>query len=1107
MPCPSSRLGLLVPILCVIASFGVAEAAEYFADPNPQVPACACNDTNPDCGTSDLPYRCLADAVNRTLAGDTVTARTGIYPECLSISKNGSESERITIRAEVTGEATISWPATCMQGETVVLVNSTYVTLRGFRITNSATNLIGRGLSIQGGTDTHNEIDQCTILDATRGIEFLSSGNTLTNVAVRNSQEAGIYVYGGTNNNTVQGGEIAYSGYAGIYVGSATPPTPQAANNLFKGIDIHGSATGSGIVLSGGNATQFDACHIHNNVGNGILEGYFAEGTIIQFSEIDHNRTGGGPSGGTHGMYMKGMKGAIRGNSVHHNESWGIQLWAAPQGTPTQHYIVENNDVYANWGGIVLGGEYVTPPTGTSCRDVPQYTEVRHNLVHDNIGFGMWYLLGACGPTGECVGNDIGNAFHHNTVYANQEVQVLASFAKDDRVSMRNNIVIGSSTTSLVHVENSNIDANFLDGNAYYRPGSGSGDNLLFSWNSSSYSFDQIHASGVPRNPAGTCVDAGDPATIPMESHSIWSGLVSMVDATAKAWGAPYKSMCPPGGGLCAHDRQGDYHLIVGSAGITGGVCCGGSNGGPDIDDETAPVCTPLPDCSGTGDGVGADFYPDDDSDGVANLFDCPSGPGICDGDPFEPSTQESACSAYLGAGYDPGVYPGAPEVCDGKDSNCDLKFSSTEELDLDQDGHRNSCGGDCDDNDPQVYPGAELCDGKNNDCDDPSYPAIGDDEKDLDNDGLLNCRFNEYDVDNDGILNDADADDDGDSFADAVDCAPYNPQIYPGAAETCDGRDNNCDGSVDETFLDADADGRKDCVDNCPNASNPTQKNSDCRADHLLHVCLDLTGDACDTCTDTDSDGFGNPGFPLNTCPLDNCPATSNASQTDTDGDGFGDACDLDDDNDADPDATDCQPLNAAVSHNALEDLAHLALCKNRIDDDCDGVIDFDCAVPVTTQLVEPGEGSIVEQGQADLGPNPDGDNYERFQETRSSPSKPYKLSVLFVIDVPTSLINVALDLRVEALRASGSGDQFLLHYAKKSSTQSCPSLTNNNGWTSTGLTITGTTEPAPLLQSNLGTSSTTRWCIRLQDDLRTSDSTQNQVWVDRLFLTPHPS
>src|SRR5207249_3867911 len=87
---------------------------------------------------------------------------------------------------------------------------------------------------------------------------------------------------------------------------------------------------------------------------------------------------------------------------------------------------------------------------------------------------------------------------------------------------------------------------------------------------------------------------------------------------------------------------------------------------------------------------------------------------------------------------------------------------------------------------------------------------------------------------------------------------------------------------SIGDACDDRDGDGRIDTADNCPDVANPGQENAD----------GDALGDACDPCTDTDGDGFGDPGFPLNTCPVDNCPKIPNPGQLDGDHDGRGDAC-----------------------------------------------------------------------------------------------------------------------------------------------------------------------------------------------------------------------
>jgi uncharacterized delta-60 repeat protein len=77
----------------------------------------------------------------------------------------------------------------------------------------------------------------------------------------------------------------------------------------------------------------------------------------------------------------------------------------------------------------------------------------------------------------------------------------------------------------------------------------------------------------------------------------------------------------------------------------------------------------------------------------------------------------------------------------------------------------------------------------------------------------------------------------DGDGFCASKDCDDVHFTVYPGAAETCDGLRNDCSGAAWPETLDADHDAIEDACDNCPTASNGTQRDRD----------GDGIGDACD--------------------------------------------------------------------------------------------------------------------------------------------------------------------------------------------------------------------------------------------------------------------
>jgi hypothetical protein len=240
----------------------------------------------------------------------------------------------------------------------------------------------------------------------------------------------------------------------------------------------------------------------------------------------------------------------------------------------------------------------------------------------------------------------------------------------------------------------------------------------------------------------------------------------------------------------------------------------------------------------------------DNDSDGVYFYADnCPStpNPSQVDGD---------------GDGFG--------DVCD----NCPSLANPAQE-DFDGD----TVGDDCD-NCPEVANQSQSnSDGDDfgDDCDNCPFisnPLQEDQDSDNVGDDCDNCPMtanpSQGDADSDGVGDACDdcTDTDGDGFGD------------PGYPNICS--EDNCPNIPNPAQEDGDFDGVGDSCDNCIATVNPDQTDTD----------GDGEGDLCDYCTDSDGDGYGDPDFPLNTCPDDNCPTVYNPSQLDSDFDGTGDAC-----------------------------------------------------------------------------------------------------------------------------------------------------------------------------------------------------------------------
>ena len=253
-------------------------------------------------------------------------------------------------------------------------------------------------------------------------------------------------------------------------------------------------------------------------------------------------------------------------------------------------------------------------------------------------------------------------------------------------------------------------------------------------------------------------------------------------------------------------------------------------DGAADVNPSAPEVCNTIDDdCDGAIDdddtdvdtSTGSAWYADADSDRYGNS-----------------ATEVWSCATPVGYTADftdcddtsVAVNPAATEVCNTIDDDCDgaiddadgdldTSTGSVWYADADTDGFGAladtvaSCDApagygtdatDCNDADPTVNPAAaEVCNGVDDDCD----GATDDDDTDVDT-STGSAWYADSDSDGYGALSDTVTTCDAPAGygADATDCDDADATVNPGAAEACNGVDDDCDGDTDEGVIGATA-------------------------------------------------------------------------------------------------------------------------------------------------------------------------------------------------------------------------------------------------------------------------------------------------------------